>query len=108
MEEDVVDVAVVGYGPVGMVTAALLGRRLMEASLINDAPTVTGKSLFDHFRDAAETPGQEVIVSADRDLGDVATELRHREWMREVRLAPHHRWLVRTKRAWPPARPPTR
>jgi len=27
MEENVVDVAVVGYGPVGMVTAALLGRR---------------------------------------------------------------------------------
>jgi dihydroxy-acid dehydratase len=47
---------------------ALLGRRLMEASLINDAPTVTGKSLFDHFRDAAETPGQEVIVTADRPI----------------------------------------
>ena len=47
---------------------ALLGRRLMEAGLITDAPTVTGKSLFDHFRDAAETPGQEVIVTADRPI----------------------------------------
>jgi len=47
---------------------ALLGRRLMEAGLIENAPTVTGKSLFDHFRDAAETPGQEVIVTADRPI----------------------------------------
>jgi dihydroxy-acid dehydratase len=46
----------------------LLGRRLMEAGLIEDAPTVTGKSLFDHFRDAAETPGQEVIVTADSPI----------------------------------------
>src|ERR1041384_4561598 len=27
-----------------------------------------GKSLFDHFRDAAETSGQEVIVTADRPI----------------------------------------
>lgn len=47
---------------------ALLGRRLMEAGLISDAPTVTGKSLFDHFRDAGETPGQEVIVTADAPI----------------------------------------
>ena len=47
---------------------ALLGRRLMEAGLIDNAPTVTGKSLFDHFRDAAETPGQEVIVTAERPI----------------------------------------
>lgn len=47
---------------------ALLGRRLMEAGLITDAPTVTGKSLFDYFRDAAETPGQQVILSADHPL----------------------------------------
>jgi len=46
----------------------LLGRRLMEAGLISDTPTVTGNSLFDHFRDAPETPGQEVIVSADAPL----------------------------------------
>jgi dihydroxy-acid dehydratase len=47
---------------------ALLGRRLMEAGLISDAPTVTGNSLFDHFRDAGETPGQEVIVTADTPI----------------------------------------
>lgn len=47
---------------------ALLGRRLMEAGLITDAPTVTGRSLFDHFDGAAETPGQQVILSADRPL----------------------------------------
>ncbi|WP_262984858.1 IlvD/Edd family dehydratase [Sphingomonas daechungensis] len=40
----------------------------MEAGLISDAPTVTGKSLFDHFRDADETPGQEVIVTADAPI----------------------------------------
>jgi len=42
----------------------LLGRRLMEGGLIADTPTVAGPSLFELFRDAAETPGQEVIVSA--------------------------------------------
>ena len=41
----------------------LLGRRLMEAGLITDTPTVTGKSLFEHFAGAEETPGQEVIVT---------------------------------------------
>jgi dihydroxy-acid dehydratase len=47
---------------------ALLGRRLMEAGFLTDASTVTGKSLFDHFSDAAETPGQEVIVTADHPI----------------------------------------
>jgi len=47
---------------------ALLGRRLMEAGLITDTATVTGRSLFEAFRDAEETPGQEVIVSADRPI----------------------------------------
>ncbi len=46
----------------------LLGRRLMEAGLIADALTVTGRSLFDHFQDAEETPGQEVIVTADQPI----------------------------------------
>jgi len=46
----------------------LLGRRLMEAGLIADAPTVTGRSLFDHFKGAGETPGQEVIVTADQPI----------------------------------------
>jgi dihydroxy-acid dehydratase len=47
---------------------ALLGRRLMEAGLITDTATITGRALFDAFRDAVETPGQEVIVSADRPI----------------------------------------
>jgi len=46
----------------------LLGRRLMEAGLIADAPTVTGRSLFEHFQGADETPGQEVIVTADQPI----------------------------------------
>lgn len=47
---------------------ALLGRRLMEAGLIVDAPTVAGRSLFESFAGAPETPGQEVIVTADRPV----------------------------------------
>lgn len=47
---------------------ALLGRRLMEAGLITDTPTVTGKSLFHYFADATETPGQQVILSANAPL----------------------------------------
>ena len=42
----------------------LLGRRLMEAGLITDTPTVTGRSLFSYFQEARETEGQQVIVSA--------------------------------------------
>ena len=48
--------------------SALLGRELMAAGLIADAPTVTGRSLFDHIGDARETPGQDVIVPASRPL----------------------------------------
>ena len=48
--------------------SALLGRRLMDAGLIADEPTVTGQSLFETFRDAAETLGQEVIVTVDKPL----------------------------------------
>ena len=47
---------------------ALLGRRLMEAGLIADTPTVTGKTLFATFADAAEAAGQDVIVSADKPI----------------------------------------
>jgi dihydroxy-acid dehydratase len=47
---------------------ALLGRRLMEAGLITDTATITGRSLFEAFRDAEETVGQDVIVSADRPI----------------------------------------
>ena len=48
----------------------LLGRRLMEAGLIEDSPTVTGRPLFSYFEPALETPGQEVIVTADRPIKD--------------------------------------
>jgi dihydroxy-acid dehydratase len=48
--------------------SALLGKQLMDAGLIADTPTVTGRSLFTDFRDPAETPGQEVIVSVDNPL----------------------------------------
>ncbi len=44
--------------------SALLGRRLMEAGLLTDAPTVTGDSLFSQFTNAAETSGQQVIRTA--------------------------------------------
>ena len=46
----------------------LLGRKLMEAGLITDTPTVTGRSLFSYFADAEETEGQQVIVSADAPI----------------------------------------
>ncbi len=48
--------------------SALLGRRLMEAGLVGDAPTVTGRSLFSYFEDARETGRQEVIVTADAPI----------------------------------------
>ncbi|MGP1274471.1 MAG: dihydroxy-acid dehydratase domain-containing protein, partial [Caulobacterales bacterium] len=46
----------------------LLGRRLKEAGLIGDAPTVTGDTLFALLDGAPEAPGQDVILRADRPL----------------------------------------
>jgi dihydroxy-acid dehydratase len=46
----------------------LLGRRLKEAGLVEDAPTVTGRPLFSYFEEAEETEGQQVIVSAERPI----------------------------------------
>jgi dihydroxy-acid dehydratase len=46
----------------------LLAQRLMTAGLIEDAPTVTGEGLFDAARGAVETPGQDVILSAEAPL----------------------------------------
>ena len=41
---------------------AVLAKRLLEAGLLHgDAPTVSGRSIGEHARDARETPGQEVI-----------------------------------------------
>ena len=45
--------------------SALLGQRLMQAGLIEDAPTVSGKSLFAEFSEASEREGQKVIYHAD-------------------------------------------
>ncbi len=39
----------------------LFGKRLMEAGLIDDAPTVSGKRLFEELASGEETPGQQVV-----------------------------------------------
>tara|TARA_R110000868_G_scaffold6550_2_gene36962 strand:+ start:30636 stop:32339 length:1704 start_codon:yes stop_codon:yes gene_type:complete len=39
----------------------LFGQRLMEGGCLTDTPTVTGKSLFEEFATAVESPGQRVI-----------------------------------------------
>lgn len=46
----------------------LLARRLKEAGKIGDAPTITGDSLFALAASAGETPGQDVILSAEKPL----------------------------------------
>jgi dihydroxy-acid dehydratase len=46
----------------------LLGRRLMEGGYIVDGETITGRSLFSYFEGAPETPGQQVIVSAEAPI----------------------------------------
>lgn len=39
----------------------LLAKRLHEAGLLHDGPTVSGRSLFQEMDEATETPGQEVV-----------------------------------------------
>lgn len=41
----------------------LLGKRLLDAELLQDGPTVSGKTLFEEIREATEAPGQEVVRS---------------------------------------------
>lgn len=63
---------------------ALFGKRLMEADLLTDAPTVSGQTLFGELGSASETPGQKVVRSVDDPIkqtgglrilyGDVAPE----------------------------------
>jgi len=45
---------------------ALFGKRLMEAGRLADAATVSGRTLFEEFAAAHETPGQEVVSTTDK------------------------------------------
>lgn len=47
---------------------ALVGKRLMEAGMLEDTPTVSGETLFTEFLEAEETPGQDVVVSAEKPI----------------------------------------
>ncbi len=49
---------------------AVLARRLFEAGLLADAPTVSGRTLAEEARAAEETKGQEVIRPLARPLQD--------------------------------------
>ncbi|MEM9455086.1 MAG: dihydroxy-acid dehydratase [Myxococcota bacterium] len=46
----------------------LLGQRLVEAGLLTDGPTVSGRSLFEELADAEEQPGQQVVRSINEPL----------------------------------------
>ncbi len=48
--------------------AGLVARRLFEAGLLSDTPTVTGRSLAEEARRAVEAPGQEVVWPVARAL----------------------------------------
>ncbi|MGC1130116.1 MAG: dihydroxy-acid dehydratase, partial [Candidatus Acidiferrales bacterium] len=39
----------------------LVAKRLLDAGLLQDSPTVSGKTLFTEARESKETPGQEVV-----------------------------------------------
>jgi dihydroxy-acid dehydratase len=47
----------------------VVARRLLDAGLLHDdAPTVTGRTIGEHAREAAEAPGQEVVRPLDDPL----------------------------------------
>lgn len=46
----------------------LLGQRLMQAGLITDQPTVSGKHLFEEFAAAQETQGQQVLLTIQKPV----------------------------------------
>lgn len=46
----------------------LLAQRLQQAGLLNDGPTISGRTLFEELAEATETPRQAVILSVDKPL----------------------------------------
>src|SRR6185369_10625854 len=46
----------------------LVGKRMMEAGLLKDNPTVSGRSLFEELNDAKETSGQKVVLDVKKPL----------------------------------------
>jgi dihydroxy-acid dehydratase len=46
----------------------LVGKRMMEAGLLQDNPTVTGRSLFTELAEATETEGQKVVLTVEKPL----------------------------------------
>ena len=46
----------------------LVGKQMMEAGLLVDSPTVTGRSLFAELKDAVATSGQDVVVPNDKPI----------------------------------------
>jgi dihydroxy-acid dehydratase len=46
----------------------LLAKRLQDAGLIVDSPTVTGRTLFEEAAEAVETEGQQVLTSVEKPL----------------------------------------
>jgi len=49
----------------------LVARRLLEAGLLKDSPTVSGGSLIDVVKDAQETPNQQVVRTAAKALSPI-------------------------------------
>ena len=46
----------------------LFGKRLMEGGALEDAPTVSGRSLFEELSEANETAGQEVVRTVENPV----------------------------------------
>lgn len=48
----------------------VIAKRLMEAKLIGDSPTVSTKSIFEEAKEAQERPGQKVVASVEKPLSE--------------------------------------